>query len=306
LCYRHYLLLIAGVLIFSPGLWGQELEPRAYLITPVGTNAVLLTNEFDTGGVLFDPTLPLEGVHGNINTTAFSYYRSLSFFGRSANFTLTAPYRFGTISGQVLGQEAQAYRSGMASPGIRFAWNLYGGPAMDRKEFASFRQGRSLGFSIKAISPLGQYYPDRFVNISTNRWSIKPEFGLILPLGNRRRWFAELDGGVWLFTANNDYLGGGTREQAPIGSLQFHLIRVLQRKAWVAFDTNVYYGGQTTINGVGRSDLQKDSRVGGTLGYVIDRRQSLRVTVSAAAYTTIGQKFTSFSIGYQYAWIGRR
>ena len=305
MCSRHSIVIIA-VLFFAPGLWGQELEPRAYLVTPVGTNAVTITYEHSTGDALFDPTLRIEGAQGTVSTAAFAYYRSLSFLGRSANFTLTAPYRFGTTRGAVLGQEGQVYRSGMASPGVRFAWNFYGAPAMNREEFRGFHQGTSLGFSVKVVSPLGQYYPDRFINISTNRWAFKPEFGFIQPLGKRRRWFAEVAGGVWLFTANNDYFSGRTREQTPIGSLQFHLIRILQRKAWIAFDANGYYGGRTTIDGMERSDLQKNSRVGGTFGYVFNRHQSLKVCVTTASYTTIGEDYTSVSIGYQYVWGSRR
>jgi len=303
--YRH-LLVLAGALFFSPCLWGQELEPRAYLVTPIGTNAVTITYQYATGDALFDPTLPIEGARGTINTSTFSYYRSLSFFGRSANFTVTAPYRFGTTTGSVYGQPGQAYRSGMASPAIRFAWNLYGGPAMNRKEFADFRQGRTLGLSLKVVTPWGQYDPNHVINISTNRWSFKPELGFIQPLGKRRRWFAELDGGVFLFTTNNDFFGGGTRQQNPIWSVQFHLVRLLRRRAWIAFDANGYFGGRTAVNGTEQLNFQKNSRVGGTLGYLLSRHQALKVSVNTGAYTTIGEDFTSIGIAYQYFWGGRR
>ena len=302
---RH-LLVIAGILLASPGLWGQELEPRAYLVTPVGTNAVTITYERATGDALFDPSLPIEGARGTINTSAISYYRSLSFFSRSANLTLTVPYRFGTIKGAVFGESAQVYRSGMASPAIRFAWNLLGAPAMNRKEFSDFRYSTTLGFSLKVLPPLGQYDPNHAINVTTNRWSVKPEFGLIQPLGKRQKWFAEMEGGIWLFTTNNDYFGGKTRQQDPIWSVQFHLIRILRRRAWVAFDANGYYGGRTTVNGTERLDLQKNSRVGGTFGYILNRHQALKVSVNMGAYTVIGQKFTTVSIGYQYFWGGRR
>lgn len=298
----RYLLLIAGTLLVSCGVSGQELEPRAYLVTPVGTNAVTITYERAAGDALFDPSLPIEGARGTINTSSFSYYRSLSLFGRSANILFIGPYRFGTIKGAVYGESAQIYRSGMASPGIRLAWNLYGGPAMNRKEFADYRQGTTLGFSIKVFTPLGQYDPNHAVNVTTNRWSFKPELGLIQPLGKGRKWFAEVEGGVWLFTTNNDYFQGRTRQQDPIWSVQFHLVRTIRRAAWVALDANGYYGGRTTVNGTEKVDLQKNSRVGGTVGYIISRHQALKVSVSTGAYTTVGQDFTSVSIAYQYFW----
>ena len=295
-------IVIIGALILTPGLWGQELEPRAYLVNPVGTNAVTITYEYASGKVLFDPSLPIEGARGTINTSALSYYRSLNFLGRSANLTLTVPYRFGTIKGALFGESDQVYRSGLASPAIRFAWNLYGGPAMSRKAFADFRQGRTLGFSFKVAPPLGQYDPDLAINISTNRWSFQPELGFIQPLGKGRKWFAEVDGAVWVFTTNNDYFRGGTRQQDPIWSGQFHLVRVMRRKAWVAFDANGYLGGRTTVNGNQQDDLQKNSRIGGTFGYVLGRHQALKASVHTGAYTTIGANFTAVSIFYQYFW----
>ena len=299
--YRH-LLVVALALYFSPSLWAQELEPRAYLVTPVGTNAVTIIYQYSAGAVLFDPTLPIEGARGNINIPSLSYYRSLGFLGRSANITFTVPYTFGTIKGRLLGESEEVYRSGRSSPGIRLAWNLYGGPAMNRKEFAGFSQGTTLALSLKVITPWGQYNPDHAINIGTNRWSFKPELGFIQPLGKGRKWFAEVDAGMWVFTTNNDYFRGTIRQQNPILSMQFHLVRVLHRRAWVAFDANGYLGGRTNVGGTEMNDFQENSRVGGSLGYFFNRHQSLKMSVSAGAYTTIGGDFKTASVGYQYSW----
>ena len=65
-------------------------------------------------------------------------------------------------------------------------------------------------------------------------------------------WVVELMGGVWSFTDNHDFLGGGTREQDRIGSAQVHVTYRfvwLHRGMWLAGDANFYKGGQTTING---------------------------------------------------------
>ncbi|MEJ2009892.1 MAG: transporter, partial [Acidobacteriota bacterium] len=122
----------------------------------------------------------------------------------------------------------------------------------------------------------------------------------------RRRWFAELDGGAWFFTTNSDFFRGGTRQQNPIWSVQFHLIRILRRRAWIAFDSNGYFGGRTTTNGTVQLNFQENSRLGGTLAYRQSRHQVLKVSVNAGAYTTIGEDFTSVGIVYQYVWGGRR
>jgi hypothetical protein len=59
----------------------QDLTPRAYVITPVHTNAVVLTYSFIDGSVLFDPTLPITNSTGKLNVTMFSVYHTLSFSG---------------------------------------------------------------------------------------------------------------------------------------------------------------------------------------------------------------------------------
>ena len=64
---------------------------------------------------------------------------------------------------------------------MRFAVNLYGAPAMDLEEFASYRRKTNVGASLVIVAPLGQYDPARFVNIGTNRWAAKPEVGLSRP-----------------------------------------------------------------------------------------------------------------------------
>ena len=73
--------LITGVSTAS----GQELEPRAYSVSPVGVNIIVVTNNFSGGDLNFDPTLPISEAAAPVNTTAFAYLRAVSFLGRSAN-----------------------------------------------------------------------------------------------------------------------------------------------------------------------------------------------------------------------------
>jgi hypothetical protein len=70
----------------------QDLAPRAYLITPVHSNAATLTWAFYDGGVNFNGTVPITGATGVYNVPVFSFYHSLSFFGRSANITASLPF----------------------------------------------------------------------------------------------------------------------------------------------------------------------------------------------------------------------
>src|ERR1700704_4482101 len=138
-------------------LCAQDLSPRAYVITPVHSNAVILTWSFYSGSILFDGTAPITGATGRYNVPILSYYHSFSFFGRSANVTASLPYAVGNFQGDVLGQSRSIYRSGMADSTFRVSVNLVGGPAMQAKEMAKWKQGRVLGVSLKVVSPTGQY-----------------------------------------------------------------------------------------------------------------------------------------------------
>jgi hypothetical protein len=290
-------LMIAG--LGSTGrVKGQQLEPRAYSVSPVGTNIVVLGYGRSTGDIAFDPSLPVTDARAKINGAFAGYFRSLNFFGRSANVSMALPYAWGTLQGNVAGQFQQVRRSGLGDPSVRFAVNIHGAPAMDLKRFSSYRQKTVIGASVVAVAPLGQYDPAKAINLSGNRWAFKPEVGISRAV---RRLFLDLYVGAWLFTPNNDFQGR-TRRQSPIAGSQFHLSYNVKLKLWVAFDATFYTGGRTTVNGVRGDDLQRNSRIGGTLSFKLDRRQSLKFAYSRGAFTTIGADFQAVSVGYQYLW----
>ena len=107
---------------------------------------------------------------------------------------------------------------------------------------------------------------------------------------------------VWLFTDNDAFVGGRTREQDPIAALQGHLTYRFRRTIWLAGDVNYFTGGRTTIGGTQNVDLQRNSRVGATFSTAVGPNQAIRASVSTGAYTTIGAAFTSIAVGYNYAW----
>ena len=100
--------------------WAQDLAPRAYLITPLHSNAINLTYSFFNGGLNFNGVVPITGATGTYSVPSFSIYHSFSFFGRSANITAGLPYGVGTFQGSVLGVHQQIYRSGLLDLGFAF------------------------------------------------------------------------------------------------------------------------------------------------------------------------------------------
>ena len=281
-------------------VFAQELEPRAYSVSPVGVNILVLSYMNSQGDVVFDPTLPVEDATATINTAVLGYVRSVDFFGRSANVAVQIPYTVGTAKGRAFGDFQSIRRSGLPDSRLRFSVNLRGAPAMNLGEFVQYRQKTNLGTSFVLIPPNGQYDPNKLINLGSNRWAFKPELGLSRAFG---RWVLDLYGGVWLFSANKNFTGS-TRQQDPIGTSQVHLSYTLRRRLWVAFNANYFVGGRTAVDGIRRFDLQRNSRLGATISVPVGKRQSIRFAYSSGAFTTVGADFKRVAVAYQYLWGG--
>jgi hypothetical protein len=287
--------------------FAQDLAPRAYVITPTHSNAINLTYSYFDGGLNFNGTVPITDATGTYSVPVISYYHSFNFFGRSANVTASLPYGVGTFQGDVMGTQAQVYRSGLMDMGYRLSVNLKGGPAMQVKEFMKWRQKVLLGASLRVIAPTGQYDSLKLINWGVNRWSFKPEFGY------SQRWDKwVLDGyaGVWFYTVNNaSYAGPVPAQQSltPIGSFEGHLSRDFgKRRFWASLDGNFWFGGISSLNGVQNlATKQTSSRIGGTFSYPINRHQSFKANYSVGSYVRFGGNYHAVSVGWQYSWIGK-
>lgn len=287
---------LAGTLI------GQDLEPRAYSAAPVGTHFLVLGLAYSSGNVLLDPSLPVTDVSARIGMTALGYARTFRLAGRMASLTLTLPYALGKMSGMVMEEFQEVTRSGFGDVRMRFAVNLLGGRSLTPKEFARRKPAPTLGTSLIVVAPLGQYYPDKLVNIGTNRWAFKPEIGLSVPAG---KWVLDLYTAVWLFTDNADFFGGQRRSQDPLWAVQGHAGYNFRPGLWLAADLTFYAGGRTRLDGVPKDDRQENSRGGLTLAVPLTKAYALKFSWSTGVTTRIGGKFTTYGVAFQYRWFGR-
>jgi len=306
---RHFLLYL-GLLLLCAISPAQDLAPRAYLITPVHSNAVTLTYSFLEGSVLFDGTIPITGATARVHVSIFNYSHSLNFFGRSANFLVVLPYGVGNFHGTVVGAETSAYRSGLLPVTLRFSVNLIGGPAMNVREYSKWKQKAILGASLKVVPATGQYDPTKLINYGANRWAFKPELGYSRRWGH---WILDTYGGAWFFTTNEDFFsrnqfnpGTNTQSQSPTGSFEGHLSYDFKPRLWVSLDGNFWFGGTSTINGVNNpATLERNSRVGITSSIPVSRHQSIKFSYSDGAYIRYGGNYHNVSAAWQYSWIGR-
>jgi hypothetical protein len=189
--------------------------------------------------------------------------------------------------------------SGFADPLFRLYVNLFGAPALSRKEFANYKQNTIIGASLAVSPPGGQYNSQKLVNIGTNRWTIKPEIGLSKAWGPLITEFAV---GVFVFTDNDQPFLATTQEQAPIYAFQGHLIYSFGYGIWGAFDANYYAGGRVTRDGILADNLQQNWRVGGTLSFPINRQHSLKISGNTVVHSRTQSLFDTIGIIWQYRW----
>jgi hypothetical protein len=293
--------LISGILF----LWNlstafaQDLEPRAYTNIPTGLNFFLAGYSYSAGGVVFDPTIPLENANIHINGIVAAWARSIKVGPMSGKVDVILPYGWLSGSAEYDGQTVTRDVSGLADPRIRMSVNFIGAPALPLSGFKDYKQNFVAGASLQVFLPLGQYDPLRLVNLGTNRFTIKPELGVSKTLGNFQ---IELTGGVAFYTTNDDFYGGKTRSQAPIGSIQGHVNYNFKKGIWVAMDGTYYWGGHTTVDGMEGQDLQKNTRLGLTVAIPLGIHQSIKISLSTGVSTRTGSDYDVAGIIWQYRW----
>ena len=293
-------LACALLLRVAPAL-AQDIEPRAYSNAPVGVNFLIAGYAATRGGLAFDPSLPITDPDLRTSNALLAYARTLDLGGMSGKFDVVVPFTWLDGTAVVAGTPIERIVNGYADPAFRLSVNFYGAPALTMREFAKYRQDVIVGASVRVTAPLGQYDNSRVVNIGTNRWSFKPELGVSKTEG---RWTLEGKAAATFFTRNDDFYGGSARSQDPLYSLQGHAIYNLPSGIWVSVDVTWFGGGRTTIDGARGTDLQQNWRVGGTLAFPVDARNSLKVYASSGVSARTGNSFDLIGVAWQYRWGG--
>ena len=291
-------LLLAACSLSAPGVSGQELTPRAYWPTPEGTRVAVAGYAYSTGDNLFDPSIPLYNVDSKLHAAVLAYLQTIDLAGRSANIVFELPYADGETSGFIETTPATGKYSGMSDLSVTLSVNLMGAPSMTPQEFQALRADPHpiLGASLKVVAPTGTYDSDKLLNVSGNRWAIKPEIGYMIPLAPK--WLLELEAGVWLFGDDDDFVAG-KKEQDPIYAFEAHLVKRFKPGFWASLDANYYTGGRQTIGGNRLRDVQRNARIGATLVVPFAGRHAIKIGYATGTITNYGTDFDQFFLSYQ-------
>jgi len=103
---------------------------------------------------------------------------------------------------------------------------------------------------------------------------------------------------------NEEFFGGQTREQDPIYSASGHAIYNFPGGRWASLDLTYFTGGQSTIGGTRKQDLQKNWRVGGTYSRPLDARNSIKLYANSGVADRTGNSYDMLGLAWQHRWSG--
>ena len=304
---RRHIRLLKGIvltvlLLFSiqANISAQELEPRSLTNLPVGMNFVIGGYSYAQGNILLDPALPIEDLNAKLHAALVAYMRSINIFGLAGKVDVVLPWASGDWTGKFTGIDTSRSVSGMGDARIRLAVNFLGAPALRKEEFPGYQPSGISGISLQIIAPTGQYDFERLINLGSNRWAFRPQWGFARYLN---KWIVETYLSARFFTVNNNFVDGNELKQNPFGAIKFHAIRSFPRNWWLAFDAGYGFGGKTFVNGEERDSRISTIRLGLTFAVPVGQHHTFRLTGISGIRLERGSDFDAVALTYQYRWI---
>jgi hypothetical protein len=283
-----------GARTYWKGLSGTNVVPVIY--TTVSGN----TNPFDPAHTVlanatFDATLALAGF---IKTTALG--------DRAATVQVLFP--MGSLSGQVVvdGKTATQSAGGFGDPMLQFGLNLVGPKAMKSiPDMLRYEPGLSIDVIGSLTVPIGEYNNTQSLNIGQNRWSGRVGLPVVWQIGSwapERRTTLEFLPAVWVFAANNDFMGK-TMTNEVLVQLEAHLTHNFSKGFWASLDAVWYTGGKSTVDGVAGTKLN-NAGLSFTAGYELNENAQLTFgygsTLGDNAPTDL--RLSQFRVTLIYGW----
>ena len=290
--------LTALALFLSPAA-GHADGARDWVNAPVDTSFIYFYYTHSDAHSSFDGSLPLKGASLDAHVPVLRMARTFSLGGRIAAVQLVLPYAKvdGSIDGTSIGRKL----SGAGDLQAIFVANIYGAPAMSLEQLMQWQPQDFLAASLAITAPTGRYDRFRLLNISKNRWAIKPQlsWGKYFNDGS----LLAVNANVQFFTTNDEYLGLGSLDQDPLYTLEAHYSKNLNRALWVSADAYYTFGGETEIGGVKQHNRQETLR----LGLSANMNLSLTDAVSVSFDQSVARRdhtpeMRTFSISYSKLW----
>lgn len=290
--------------VFQTTVHSQDLEPGFMSPLPIGSNIALVFTGFSQGNILLDKSIPIEGLEAKMLTIGMAYVRGFKLFNRLAKIDVVFPYANADFKGLLEGEPQSRNRYGLGDPLFRFSMMLIGVKPMKPKDFFKHEQQKfRLGIALRLKAPLGQYDPDKLINLGANRWVLKTGLGASYTIKRKLVFEVQLNG--IYFSTNDDFFGGNISEQEPMLEGQLHTTYIFKPGIWFAASYGTVKGGEIKVNGVKKARVDND-RYGLTFAYRLKNQHSLKAAYTNALITRSGDDFDTYLIGYQFLWFDKK
>jgi hypothetical protein len=282
----------------------QELEPRRWSHLPTGANFAGAGYAYTEADISFDPILRIENCEMELHTYAAKYIRIFELFHKSARIDLAQAYQRGRWHGLVDGVPKSVRRGGLSDSVMRFAINLYGAPPLKGEEFAAYRAKvhveTIVGTALVVQLPTGEYKDGKLINLGTNRFTFRPQLGVV---HNRGKWSMEFTGAVYIYTDNKDFFDGNKLETDPLYTLQTHLVYTFRPGLWASAGAGYGYGGESTVNGEEKHDRRENIGWTFSFGYPITPQLGVKIAyLGIRGQESIGQDSDSIGEAFSAFW----
>jgi hypothetical protein len=291
------------LLLIAPA-WSQEIEARRWSHLPIGANFGGSGYAFTTANVTFDPVLLLDNVELEMNSFPMRYLRSFELLGKSGRVELWQSYQNAYWEGTVNGVPASTSRSGWSDMSLRLAVNLIGAPPLKGKLFSDYRaeteEETIVGVGLVVQIPTGHYIDDRLLNLGSNRYTFRPQLGV---MHIRGKWSAESTFATWLYTENNEFFNGNKLEQAPFYTLDGHVDYTFRPGLWAGVGLGYGNGSASTINGDFKNDNRENIGWEASVGYPLTPQLGFKLAyIGLRKLVPVGADSDSLAAGISLLW----
>ena len=296
--------LFLQLLFFAWPCLADELEPKRWSHLPIDTNFIGTGYAYTEANIALDPVLKIEDGQMEMHTWAAKYIRTFALFEKTARIDFLQAYQKGRWSGLLDGVPKTINRSGWSDTLIRFAINLYGAPPLQSKEYAAYRAKTAVetivGAGLSVQLPTGAYMDDKLINLGTNRFTFRPQFGVV---HTRGKWSTETTGVVEISSDNNEFFNGNKLKQDPLYIIHGHLIYTFRPGVWAGASAGYDYGGRSTLNGTRKDDRKQNLLWALSFGAPITRQLGVKVAyVGTRTQENTGIESDTITIGISAFW----